>query len=282
MAVILGFTALVILYQLRVLLGLIPRALALARAVMILPYYLAAMLPQFLVMLLVPFVLEPMLALAWRARRYLADATAVQLTRNPDWLAGGLAALSQRGGGVPSGRWAAPLFIVGGKVIPTRAFSGAERAELELLEHELAKPPPAPDSDGDASALRLRQAARRKALAAHAAAAEREAAGAAGITVFGGGRGAGSVSYFPPLRSRLARLQRMGSNVAPGRRTRGLMLTGLARAWRHPKELLPLGLLLFLMLAWLAAVALLTVLSLGLAALFMGFDYGLLQLLRPA
>jgi Zn-dependent protease with chaperone function len=58
------------------------------------------------------FVVAPLLALVWRSRRYLADATAVQLTRNPDGLAKGLASLSGKGGIVPGGNWASPLFII--------------------------------------------------------------------------------------------------------------------------------------------------------------------------
>jgi Zn-dependent protease with chaperone function len=59
------------------------------------------------------FVVAPLMALVWRSRRYLADATAVQLTRNPDGLAKGLASLSAKGGIVPGGSWASPLFIIG-------------------------------------------------------------------------------------------------------------------------------------------------------------------------
>ena len=59
------------------------------------------------------FVVGPLLALVWRSRRYLADASAVQLTRNPDGVARGLAALSARGGMLPAAGWAAPLFIIG-------------------------------------------------------------------------------------------------------------------------------------------------------------------------
>jgi Zn-dependent protease with chaperone function len=59
------------------------------------------------------FVVAPLLALVWRSRRYLADSTAVQLTRNPDGLAKGLASLSAKGGMVPGGNWASPLFIIG-------------------------------------------------------------------------------------------------------------------------------------------------------------------------
>jgi len=72
----------------------------------------------------VGFMVGPLLALAWRSRRYLADATAVQLTRNPDGVARGLAALSSRGGVIPGGSWAAPLFVVGPERGPSGGFRG--------------------------------------------------------------------------------------------------------------------------------------------------------------
>ena len=59
------------------------------------------------------FVVGPLLALVWRSRRYLADSSAVELTRNPDGVARGLAALFAKGGAVPEAGWAAPLFVVG-------------------------------------------------------------------------------------------------------------------------------------------------------------------------
>jgi Zn-dependent protease with chaperone function len=65
-------------------------------------------------MLLIFGVLSPLLALTWRTRRYLADTTAVQLTRNPDAVAGGLRGLTSRGGGMRGGAWADHLFVVGG------------------------------------------------------------------------------------------------------------------------------------------------------------------------
>jgi Zn-dependent protease with chaperone function len=72
----------------------------------------------------VGFVVGPSLALLWRSRRYLADATAVQLTRNPDGVARGLAALASRGGVIPGGSWAAPLFVVGPAGGPSGGFRG--------------------------------------------------------------------------------------------------------------------------------------------------------------
>lgn len=70
------------------------------------------------------FIVGPLLALAWRSRRYLADATAVQLTRNPGAVAGGLAALASRGGVIPGGGWAAPLFVIGPEQGPAGGFRG--------------------------------------------------------------------------------------------------------------------------------------------------------------
>ncbi|HET8624514.1 MAG TPA: hypothetical protein VFM14_13205 [Gemmatimonadales bacterium] len=76
----------------------------------------------------VSFVVGPLLALAWRSRRYLADATAVQLTRNADGVARGLRALAVRGGGIPGGNWAAPLFVIGPARGPASGFKATTSA----------------------------------------------------------------------------------------------------------------------------------------------------------
>jgi Zn-dependent protease with chaperone function len=276
MAAIIGIGPLIILYQWRFMLSLIPRGFALGHTVIILPYYLSAMLPQLLISMLVPFVLEPMLAFAWRARRYLADATAVQLTRNPDWIAGGLANLAQRGGEIPSGRWAAPLFIVAGKVAPARDLSGAERAELALLDQELA-------TQAAASDLRRLQVERRQALMGIATAAEqRNASGQETSTILGGGRGGGVASYFPPVHQRLVRLRHMGSSVDPGRPERSLLRIGLSRSLRHPMELVALAFFTIVILLGIAVAVLLAALSLAFALINMAIVYALLQVLMPA
>ncbi len=57
-------------------------------------------------------VLGPLLSLAWRQRKYMADATAVRLTRDPDTLARALEKLA--GTGAPMGAWTAHLAVVGG------------------------------------------------------------------------------------------------------------------------------------------------------------------------
>ncbi len=60
-------------------------------------------------------LLGPCLALLWHTRQYLADASAVQLTRNPDGLASALEKLKQEPGEIPCSDWAAHLFVVSPK-----------------------------------------------------------------------------------------------------------------------------------------------------------------------
>lgn len=61
------------------------------------------------------FVLvNPFLRRAWRSRKYLADAAAVELTRDPDALARALTKLRASGDVVPGTDGAAHLFVVGG------------------------------------------------------------------------------------------------------------------------------------------------------------------------
>ena len=56
------------------------------------------------------FVLGPLLALAWRQRKYMADATAVRLTRDPDTLAGALQQMTHAQG-APLTPWAAHMSV---------------------------------------------------------------------------------------------------------------------------------------------------------------------------
>jgi Zn-dependent protease with chaperone function len=56
------------------------------------------------------FVLGPLLSLAWRQRKYMSDATAVRLTRDPDTLAGALEQMTKERG-VPLAPWAAHMSV---------------------------------------------------------------------------------------------------------------------------------------------------------------------------
>jgi Zn-dependent protease with chaperone function len=57
-------------------------------------------------------LLGPCMALLWRARRYLADAGAIELTRNPDALASALQRVSEDDTSVAGAGWATHLFIL--------------------------------------------------------------------------------------------------------------------------------------------------------------------------
>ena len=57
-------------------------------------------------------LLGPSIALLWRTRRYLADASAVELTRYPDGLASALRRLSRDNAEIPGGEWASHLFVI--------------------------------------------------------------------------------------------------------------------------------------------------------------------------
>jgi len=60
-------------------------------------------------------LLGPCMALVWRTRRYLGDATSVELTRNPDALARALQRLSEDTSAVDGSEWATQLFVVNPK-----------------------------------------------------------------------------------------------------------------------------------------------------------------------
>jgi Zn-dependent protease with chaperone function len=75
----------------------------------IMPLMGPVVLSGFLSGVVCQFFLEPLVVWAWRERKYMADATAVQLTRNPDALAGGLAAIEHSYTSVPM--WAAHLAV---------------------------------------------------------------------------------------------------------------------------------------------------------------------------
>jgi Zn-dependent protease with chaperone function len=77
-------------------------------------------------------MLEPSVALLWRTRIYLADAAAVQLTRNPDGLAEALQKLNSERGPIPGGEWASHLFLVnpGGSDRMNEEKPNAERQQM--------------------------------------------------------------------------------------------------------------------------------------------------------
>ena len=77
------------------------------------------------------FVVAPIMAALWRRRRLLADATAVELTRDPDGLARALRHLLDSRAVVPPGPWT-HLCAIGPEVGRARAMRDAERRRDEI------------------------------------------------------------------------------------------------------------------------------------------------------
>jgi Zn-dependent protease with chaperone function len=265
-----AFLLLLVLLDLRYVLYAGGRAAVIGLLIISLPYYIGTFMSQFLLYFLSWLVLGPLLALVWRTRRYLADATAVQLTRNPSAVAGGLLALQRSGGLLPGGRWAAPLFVVGQEVGNVRRASQmAGRAE----DQQAAKAALGGLWSGNPAAAQ--QFAQRM--------AEREAVeGDAGFA----GEPASMIPLNPSLARRIARLRAMGAEV----REDGAAASWKA-AWRQVRArgalpgipaLIALAVLIPLVcVLLLVAMALMAMFTLACGALMMAVVYGLLQLLRP-
>jgi Zn-dependent protease with chaperone function len=77
--------------------------------------------------------------LLWRSRRYLADATAVELTRNPTGLYRGLRHLGEAGAVIPGGESVAHLFIVGPTDERAQRGTFSEREGLLMGMHPSLK-----------------------------------------------------------------------------------------------------------------------------------------------
>lgn len=86
------------------------------------------------------FMSGPLLTFAWRSRGYLADATAVDLTRNPDALARALRALSAAGTGLPGCGWLELLLVVGGTPRRANAAGGVPALSDTGLAGSLTPP----------------------------------------------------------------------------------------------------------------------------------------------
>jgi Zn-dependent protease with chaperone function len=134
------------------------------------------------------------IAWAWRTRRFLADATAVQLTRNPDGLGRALEALAARGGLIPGGQWAAHLFIVGGRVVTGRVTARRMTAMREKLQGM-------PMVDRVRASVQVSQGLRRDGAAAQAT----------GEDSFGEGMSLGDM--HPSLAKRISRLRAQGAQL---------------------------------------------------------------------
>lgn len=174
-------------------------------------------------LVLFDLLVQPPLAWMWRARRYLADATAVQLTRQPDALARGLRAMAA-GAGIPaSAGWAELLFVVPGpRGVPSPELLARRQALLARVARGGAADP----------AELAGMMAEGQDVARELAGTDAQAKSAIG----------GMASYHAPLAARLARLVRQGASPDAA---------ALAAPRRHPGclvALAPLFLVLWVVL----------------------------------
>jgi Zn-dependent protease with chaperone function len=116
------------------------------------------------------FLSGPLLTFAWRSRGYLADATAVDLTRDPDGLARALPKLGGGGTDAPGAAWLELLLVVagggggakGGRGVPHLSDSGLVVSIAPPTSKRLARlramgaDSPAPEP-GATSAARVRR-----------------------------------------------------------------------------------------------------------------------------
>jgi Zn-dependent protease with chaperone function len=267
-----------------------------ARVIIMLPYYMGVMMPQMILLIVIPFVLEPMIALLWRTRRYLADASAVQFTRQPDAVARGLAGLVRRGGIVPGGHWAAPMFVVGPEAVEERMIADQQERMRAQWEAEAARTGKSVDQLSPMARMRAATAIGSEHVAAILAEEQererqqeqqgKKSGSSGGIASFGGNSDP-IIRFHPALNRRLAKLRKLGASVGD------VSMRGSGKGGGNPFDNIyagamgiGMGLLVAVLLA-IAAVLMVVVviLMLGLSLLFcsimMLVVYGLLLVLMP-
>ncbi len=189
------------------------------------------------ILMLRTFLIGPLTMLIWRTRRYLADAMAVQLTRNPDSLARSLEILSEKGSTVPGGKWASYLFIVGTEAAIYRNYREMKAKTDEGKKETASKPGLEGVISEQAASQRIRRRYVKKLVEIDKGTLSDELGGI--------------VPSHPPLTKRLTRLRNMGANV------RGEYIYK-KRPWGKPIEFLLLILLspfiLFVLLLFLSGL----------------------------
>jgi Zn-dependent protease with chaperone function len=173
------------------------------------PPFLALLLGvQVATALLLVFASAPV-ALLWRSRRYLADATAVQLTRNPTGLYRALARLADCGALIPGGEPLAHLFVVGPEAAAGREQRRRDAEMTRWVEQQRAEA-----QQGNPAATWSDAAARVASLGSELA-RSRDREEAAHENTFWGREGL-LMGMHPPLQRRLRRLLRMGADASAG------------------------------------------------------------------
>ena len=263
-------------------------------------------------------LLGPCMALVWRTRRYLADASAIQLTRSPDALANALETLGQSDCSVPGSVWASHLFVVSPKVgssmIRPMQASADQKQRLYALWESTKPGGAAPgtqtaqpsDADIERAMGEFRQM-QRAAMHGDAQAIQRLVTFGQAMTSATGNlpnpadiiaarqgdpaavarlrahhenrpqqnttglQAESAVSFHPPLKRRLKRLNRMGAHVILAAKQ---MSTG-ARLFMAALFLIIGPLLLIAGAAMLAAIAMMIMLNLFFLALWLMLIHGI-------
>ena len=108
------------------------KVLLFIRVAIFFPLVLGVLFAYIVLLMVVLFLLGPLLAFTWRTRVYLADATSVQLTRNPDGLARALENLGQTGALIPGSQMVSHLFLVGAEAARDRQLYQMQQQFVQL------------------------------------------------------------------------------------------------------------------------------------------------------
>ena len=220
------------------------------RRVIGLPWLLMGGLFMIAKMIILLFLVGPLMALLGKQRKYLADASAVQLMRDADGLATALDYLASRGAPIAGGHYLSHLFVVDAEAGQERV-QRQQQQEMEQI-HQEARHGSWSDrlhAVGKASALHRRQAANNQ------TASPQSAESNLGL----------AQTLLPPLSERMKRLQRLGARQQSFTNDRPLSVDG-ERKW-SVFTILAMALVGLLLIALLAmvyvVVALSTLLGLG-------------------
>jgi Zn-dependent protease with chaperone function len=169
------------------------------------PFLVAAIAYSLTRMLVGGLVVAPIMGAMWRRRRLLADATAVELTRDPDALARALTQLRDNGATVPPGPWT-HLFAVGPELARERVMQSFERRRDEIWTGDGSFVERSRSAHSASVDLRRDMASLDQADAAEA--------GGAGTATSAPGTSAAELAHFlPELSKRVERLAAMGAYV---------------------------------------------------------------------
>ncbi len=226
----------------------------------LIPFILATACIKWTLFVFITFLVGPLIALLWRARRNLADATAVQLTRNPDALGRALQGLADRGAVIPGSQWAAHLFIIGPEAGRQREAARFQRELQEIGRRDQGQPFLKRVQDVAA----LEQVRRRSGAAA----------GGTADTPLNAGT---FVAFHPSLQRRLKRLRALGATTEAGEARPAM--TPIQRVLYYAVMAFLGVLMLVMVAACLAGVAIMLAVSLFIMGLFLAAVHGLFYVL---